>query len=161
MNVTATEFEVVPFLGQVKTGIFSKEGPHTASQQLQDVIQTNVQAFWEFVEVSHIHILTQPGCIAGLLGARAATVVYRPGDFSALTAGGALLAITTTSIATKSGRLHRQTFLSVSRSIIFQAESFPDPGCVGATSDVRTRQTTPDGVSGMAVVGSLVMRPNP
>lgn len=70
------EYKVVPFIGQVKTGFFSNEGPHTASKQLEDVIHQHVKQGWEFVEVSHINILTQPGCIASLFGAKVTTVVF-------------------------------------------------------------------------------------
>lgn len=70
------EYKAVPFVGQIKTGFLSNEGPGTASKQLDDVINSNVGQGWEFVEVSHINILTQPGCIAGLLGSKATTIVY-------------------------------------------------------------------------------------
>lgn len=69
-------YKVVPFVGHVKTGFFSKEGPHTASEQLESVINEYVRQGWEFVEVSHVDILVQPGCLAALLGAKATIVVY-------------------------------------------------------------------------------------
>jgi hypothetical protein len=72
----APKYKVVSFVGQIKSGFFSTEGPHTASQQLEDVINTHVNQGWEFCEVSHIDILVQPGCLAGLLGAKVSTVVY-------------------------------------------------------------------------------------
>lgn len=70
------EYKVVPFKGQVKGGLFSNEGPHTASKQLEDVIHQHLAQGWDFVDVSHIHILTEPGCIASLFGAKVNTVVY-------------------------------------------------------------------------------------
>ena len=70
------EYKVVPFRGQIKTGLFSSEGPSVASKQLEGVIHQFVGEGWEFMEVSHIHILTEPGCIAGLFGQRATTIVY-------------------------------------------------------------------------------------
>ena len=70
------EHKVVPFVGQIKGGFFSKEGPEVASQQLADVINSHVRQGWDFVEVSHINILVQPGCIGGFLGQKASTVVY-------------------------------------------------------------------------------------
>jgi hypothetical protein len=70
------EFRVVPFRGQIKTGVFSSEGPQVASKQLEELINQSVSQGWEFVEVSHINILTEPGCIAGLLGQRAMNVPY-------------------------------------------------------------------------------------
>ena len=72
----ASEFKVVPFVGQIKGGFFSKEGPGTASRQLEDVINTHGKQGWDFVEVSHIYILVQPGCIGGLFGQKANTIVY-------------------------------------------------------------------------------------
>lgn len=70
------EYKVVPFRGQIKTGIFSSEGPQVASKQLEEVINSGVNAGWEFVEVSHINILTEPGCLAGLIGQRAMNIPY-------------------------------------------------------------------------------------
>lgn len=70
------EYKVVPFRGQIKSGLFSSEGPQTASKQLEDVIHSGVAGGWEFVEVSHINILSEPGCIAGLLGQRAMNIPY-------------------------------------------------------------------------------------
>lgn len=74
--MSAPQIKVVPFIGQIKRGLFSNEGPHTASQQLEDVIHQHTSQGWEFVEVSHINILTQPGCVAGLLGAKATLITY-------------------------------------------------------------------------------------
>jgi hypothetical protein len=70
------DYKAIPFIGQIKSGFFSKEGPEVASKQLEQVINTNVNSGWEFVEVSHVNILVQPGCLAGLLGARATSVVF-------------------------------------------------------------------------------------
>lgn len=70
------EFKVVPFRGQIKSGFFSTEGPQTASQQLQDAINQYVKQGWEFHSLGQIHILVQPGCLGGLLGQSASTVVY-------------------------------------------------------------------------------------
>jgi hypothetical protein len=76
IRMAGYEYKVVPFIGQMKTGLFSNEGPQTASKQLEDVIHRHVGEGWDFVEVSHINILTQPGCIASLFGVRASTLVY-------------------------------------------------------------------------------------
>ena len=70
------QYKVVAFRGQIKTGIFSSEGPETASKQLENVIHSGTTGGWEFVEVSHINILSAPGCIAGLLGQRAMNIPY-------------------------------------------------------------------------------------
>jgi hypothetical protein len=70
------EYKVVPFRGQIKTGLLSSEGPQVASKQLEEVINSGTSGGWEFVEVSHINILTEPGCIAGLFGQRAMNIVY-------------------------------------------------------------------------------------
>jgi len=72
----AYEFKVVPFKGQIKTGVFSSEGPQVASKQLEEAINQGVTQGWEFVEVSHINILTAPGCLAGLFGQRAVNIPY-------------------------------------------------------------------------------------
>ena len=70
------DYKVVPFIGQIKSGFFTKEGPEVASKQLEQVINGTVSSGWEFVDVSHINILVQPGCLAGFLGAKATSVVF-------------------------------------------------------------------------------------
>lgn len=70
------EYKVVPFMGQVKSGFFSKEGPDTASRQLQDLINKHVSQGWELDRLGQIHILVQPGCFGGILGQKAGTVVF-------------------------------------------------------------------------------------
>jgi hypothetical protein len=70
------EYKVVSFVGNVKGGYFSKEGPHTASKQLEDVINSYVKQGWQFDSLGHINILVQPGCIGGLLGQKATAIVY-------------------------------------------------------------------------------------
>lgn len=70
------EFKVVPFIGQVKGGFFSSEGPDTASKQLASLINSHVSQGWTFDSLGQIHILVQPGCIGGLIGQQASTVVY-------------------------------------------------------------------------------------
>jgi hypothetical protein len=67
------QFKVVPFRGFIKGG---KEGPEIASQQLQEVINAHVKQGWVFHSLGQIHIIVQPGCLAGLFGQTASTVVY-------------------------------------------------------------------------------------
>ena len=66
------EFKVVPFRGQLK----SSDSPEKASQQLQDLINAHVKQGWQFHSLGQMHIIVQPGCIAGLLGQTASTIVY-------------------------------------------------------------------------------------
>lgn len=70
------EYKVVSFIGQIKGGFFSSDGPHTASNQLQELIQSHVNQGWEFDRMGQIHILVKPGCIGGFLGQAASSVVY-------------------------------------------------------------------------------------
>ena len=72
----AYKYKIVPFIGQVKTGIFSKEGPHTASEQLQDIIDSFVEDGWELQSISPVHILMKPGCLGSLFGQTASTIVF-------------------------------------------------------------------------------------
>jgi hypothetical protein len=70
------EYLVVPFIGEVKTGFFSKEGPETASRQLQTVINSYAQQGWDFDQLCQITILTKPGCLGSMFGREATPVVF-------------------------------------------------------------------------------------
>jgi len=69
-------YKVVPFSGSFKTGVLGREGPETASKQLEDVINSHVSQGWEFYSVSQINMLIKPGCLAFLFGDRRSTVPY-------------------------------------------------------------------------------------
>jgi hypothetical protein len=63
---------VVPFIGVVRGGVFSKENAQTVSTQLQTVIDGQVRQGWEFHSIEKVGIEVQPGCLGGLLGVKAA-----------------------------------------------------------------------------------------
>ncbi len=70
------EYLVVPFIGEVKTGFFSKEGPETASRQLQTLINNYAQQGWDFDQLGQITILVKPGCLGALMGREASPVMF-------------------------------------------------------------------------------------
>jgi len=61
------QYKVVPFIGQ-STGQVS---PAEVATQLETVIGDYVARGWEFYQLSDVNVEVQPGCIAGLLGAKA------------------------------------------------------------------------------------------
>jgi len=66
------QYKIVPFIGKIKSG----QGADIAAQQLESVISQYVDAGWEFVQLGDVNIEVQPGCLAGLLGQKAAYVTF-------------------------------------------------------------------------------------
>jgi hypothetical protein len=66
------QFKVVPFRSHVK----SSDTAEKASQHLQEVINAHVKQGWQFHSLGQIHLIVHPGCLAGLFGQTASTVVY-------------------------------------------------------------------------------------
>lgn len=77
-QVTPSDFEylVIPFVGQIRSGVFSIENAGTASKQLQKVIDDYSQRGWDFHSVNDINIQINPGCLASLLGARVSFITF-------------------------------------------------------------------------------------
>lgn len=63
--------KVVPFIGVIRGGVFSKENARTVSSQLQTVVDEHVREGWEFYSIEKVGIEVQPGCLGGLLGIKA------------------------------------------------------------------------------------------
>jgi hypothetical protein len=61
------EYKVVPFIGQSR----GRVSPDEVATQLEAVIRQYVALGWEFYQLSDVNIEVQPGCLAGLLGAKA------------------------------------------------------------------------------------------
>ena len=68
--MAAYEYRVVPFIGQIKRGVFSTENARTVSQQLQNMINKGAQQGWEFYRIDKVGIHASAGCLASLLGAK-------------------------------------------------------------------------------------------
>lgn len=62
----------MPFIGKIK----SSQTATDVSNQLEGLINQGAQEGWELVQVSNVNIEIQPGCLAGLLGAKADYVRY-------------------------------------------------------------------------------------
>jgi hypothetical protein len=75
-RMASHEYFVAPFVGKIKSGLFSHDGPETASKQLSSFIEHYQNQGWEFDRLGSIHILVQPGCLAALFGATASMVVF-------------------------------------------------------------------------------------
>jgi hypothetical protein len=61
-------YTVVPFQGQ--------QSVVAAAKQLEELINGQAQQGWEFVRVETIDTSVSPGCLAALLGGRAAVVSF-------------------------------------------------------------------------------------
>ena len=69
------EYQVVPFLAEVKKG-----SAHAASEvaaQLQKVINEKITGGWEFYRIDHVYVYQKPGCLGRLL--------FQSGSVSTLT----------------------------------------------------------------------------
>lgn len=62
----AYEYKVVPFIGQSRGGLSATE----VARQLEQEINAHAAQGWEFWKLADVNIEVQPGCIAGLFGAR-------------------------------------------------------------------------------------------
>lgn len=66
------EYKVIPFIGKIKSSGNAQE----VGAQLQAAINQNATDGWEFHSFNDVNIEVQPGCLAGLLGAKAAYVQF-------------------------------------------------------------------------------------
>jgi hypothetical protein len=62
----AFEYKVVPFMGQSRGSLSASD----VALQLETAIRQQVAEGWEFYQLSDVNIEVQPGCIAGLFGAK-------------------------------------------------------------------------------------------
>lgn len=68
--MTRYEYMVVPFVGRLKSGLFSVQDAGDVSKQLSGVINQHVSQGWEFYAFNDVNIEIKPGCLAGLFGAK-------------------------------------------------------------------------------------------
>jgi hypothetical protein len=88
VQVTPSEnqYLVVPFVGHLKSGVFSVENAGKVSQQLQALIDQYTTRGWNFYRIDKVNIQITPGCLASLFGASVAlvnfdqVVFWRPRD---------------------------------------------------------------------------------
>lgn len=69
-------YKVVPFIGQIKSGFFSKDNAGTVAQQLQAAIEQQVNAGWEFHSFAKADIEVKPGCLGALTGAKNSYITF-------------------------------------------------------------------------------------
>lgn len=66
------QYKVVPFIGKIKASGSAQE----VGSQLQIAINQNSVDGWEFHSFNDVNIEVQPGCLAGLLGAKKSYVQF-------------------------------------------------------------------------------------
>lgn len=66
------KYRVIPFIGKIKSSQSAKD----VSDQLEVLINQGAQLGWEFVQINNVNIEVQPGCLAGIFGAKADYVRY-------------------------------------------------------------------------------------
>ena len=66
------QYQVVPFIGKIKGNQSAAE----VSGQLQAIINQYSSQGWEFYQLNDVNIEVQPGCLAGLFGAKTAYVLF-------------------------------------------------------------------------------------
>ena len=70
------DYKVVPFVGELKKGVYNIESAAKVSQQLQNLINQHSKDGWEFFRVDKVNILIRPGCLAALLGREADFITF-------------------------------------------------------------------------------------
>jgi hypothetical protein len=70
------EYQVVPFVGELKRGVLNIENARKVSDQLQAVIATYTRQGWEFYRIDKVDVQVTPGCLASLLGARVSFITF-------------------------------------------------------------------------------------
>lgn len=68
-------YHVVPFEGQAR-GALDAKALAAVSQQLQEAINAQIKAGWEYVETTSVTIRVAPGCLGRFLGASADHVTF-------------------------------------------------------------------------------------
>jgi len=69
-------YQVVPFIGTIKTGLFSSDNAQTVSGQLQSLIEHHARHGWDFYSLEKVNIKIEPGCFGQLLGQGASYISF-------------------------------------------------------------------------------------
>ena len=59
-------YRVMPFIGKIK----GNQSAADVSNQLEGLINEGAKEGWQFEQVNNVNIQVQPGCLAGLFGAK-------------------------------------------------------------------------------------------
>jgi hypothetical protein len=59
---------VVPFIGRLKSGLFTVQDAGEVSKQLGALINQHASQGWEFTALNDVNIEIRPGCLASLFG---------------------------------------------------------------------------------------------
>ena len=60
-------YRVMPFIGKIK----SNQSAVEVSNQLEALINEGTKEGWLFEQLNNVNIAVQPGCLAGIFGAKA------------------------------------------------------------------------------------------
>lgn len=60
------KYRVIPFIGKINNNQSAKD----VSDQLEGILNSGAQEGWDFVQINNVNIQVQPGCLAGLFGAK-------------------------------------------------------------------------------------------
>jgi hypothetical protein len=66
------QYRVIPFIGAINSGQTASD----VSQQLEAEINRHAAQGWEFWTLNDVNIQVNPGCLAGLLGAKASYMAF-------------------------------------------------------------------------------------
>lgn len=67
------EYEVVPFSAAIRAGA---NRAASAAKQFHDLLQEMEGKGLEYYRMDHYSLVEQPGCLAGLFGAKASVITY-------------------------------------------------------------------------------------
>jgi hypothetical protein len=70
------EYLVVPFVGNLKSGLFNLQNAGAVTLHLQSVINHYVAQGWDYYSTEKINILVTAGCLASLFGQRDSFITF-------------------------------------------------------------------------------------
>jgi hypothetical protein len=68
----AYQYKVVPFIGRIK----GSQSAADVAKQLEGLISQHSAQGWELYQLSDVNIEVQPGCLEGLVGAKASYIRF-------------------------------------------------------------------------------------
>ncbi len=70
------EYRVIPFIGNIRGGMFSQENATTVANQLEKLINEGARNGYELYRIDPVQIQVNPGCLGGLLGQKEAYIRF-------------------------------------------------------------------------------------
>lgn len=69
-------YRVVPFIGTMRSGLFSRDSAETVSAQLQSLVERYADQGWEFHSMAKVDIQVTPGCLGPILGQHSSYISF-------------------------------------------------------------------------------------